>query len=64
MRLLHILLGVLAYLLLVHPSASTRRRMSMMARFSERERKRERGEREKRHPETEREESERRVRGE
>ena len=48
MRLLHILLGGLAYLLLVHPSASTRRPMSMMPRFSERERKRERGEREKR----------------
>ncbi len=38
MRPRYILLGGLAYLLVVHPSASTRRPMSMMPRFSERER--------------------------
>ncbi len=57
MRPRHILLGGLAYLLLVHPSASTRGPMSVMPRFSERERE---GERE-REREREKEKRERKM---
>ena len=55
MRPRHILLGGIAYLLLVHPSASTRGPMSMMPRFSEREREREREKERERERDKERE---------